>query len=74
MKPSAPVLEPRYYRDNFQRLCDTVEALYGDLLQAEEQAWLQSWRAASEPAQCLYVRLISRVGPWFRVAKLDYPE
>lgn len=74
MKPSAPVLEPRYYRDNFQRLCDTVEVLYDDLLQAEERAWLQSWRAASEPAQCLYVRLVSRVGPWFRLAKLDYAE
>lgn len=72
--PEPPVLAPRYYRDNFQHLCDTVETLYGDLLQPEEHAWLAQWRAASEPAQCLYVRLVSRVGPWFRVNRLDYPE
>ena len=72
--PEPAVLAPRYYRDNFQRLCDTVEALYDDLLSPAERAWLAQWRNASEPAQCLYVRLVSRVGPWFRVAKLSYPE
>ncbi|MEQ9464764.1 MAG: VRR-NUC domain-containing protein [Haliea sp.] len=67
-------LAPRYYRDNFLRLCNAVEALYGDLLQRDEQSLLACWRELPEPAQCLYVRLVSRVGPWFRRGKLAYAE
>ncbi|MDO8860948.1 VRR-NUC domain-containing protein [Haliea sp. E1-2-M8] len=67
-------LVPRYYRDNFLQLCDAVEALYGDLLHADERALLARWRDLPEPAQCLYVRLVSRVGPWFRRSKLAYAE
>ncbi len=72
--PAAAELSPHYYRDNFQALCDTVEAQYGDLLAAKEQAVLQRFRELPFKAQCLYVRLVSRVGPWFRESKLDYPE
>lgn len=68
------VLPPHYYRDNFLRLCDTVESQYLDLLDDSERAFLQAFRRLSFEAQCLYVRLISRVGPWFRACKLDYPE
>lgn len=70
----APPLEPRYYHDNFLILCATVEQQYGDLLTREEVAWLAAFRALPEPAQCLYVRLVSRVGPCFRRSKLRYPE
>ncbi|MFV8818749.1 VRR-NUC domain-containing protein [Haliea sp. E17] len=73
-EPAPPELQPLYYRDNFARLLDTVDAQYGDLLDAQETAFLQRWRDASLPAQCLYVRLVSRVGPWFREAALHYPE
>ncbi len=69
-----PDLPPHYYRDNFVQLCDTVEQRYTDLLREPELALLQGFRRLSFPAQCLYVRLVSRVGPWFRVDKLDYPE
>ena len=69
-----PELAPHYYRDNFIALCDTVESQYGDLLTAAELGFLQVYRALPFAAQCLYVRLISRVGPWFRQSKLDYPE
>jgi hypothetical protein len=72
--PENPALPPHYYRENFRRLCDTVESRYGDLLADGETAFLDSYRALSFDAQCLYVRLISRVGPWFRAARLDYPE
>tara|TARA_R100000900_G_scaffold127863_3_gene103299 strand:+ start:165288 stop:166877 length:1590 start_codon:yes stop_codon:yes gene_type:complete len=51
-----------------------VEALYADLLSEDEQGLIDSWRFCSPPAQCLYVRLVSRAGPWFRVDRLDYPE
>ena len=67
-------LNPYYYRDNFLRLCDTVEAQYEDVLGEEEQALLQRFRALAFDAQCLYVRMVSRVGPWFRVSRLAYPE
>ena len=67
-------LVPHYYRDNFQVLCDTVEAQYGDLLNTPEQQFLQCFHTLSSDAQCLYVRLVSRVGPWFRESKLVYPE
>lgn len=71
---AVPLLAPLYYRDNFQRLCDTVESRYQDLLSAAERAVLRRWRGLPVPAQCLYVRLVSRVGPWFRDDKLAYPE
>lgn len=67
-------LAPHYYRDNFQVLCDTVEAQYEDLLEASEQLVLKCFRELPFDAQCLYVRLVSRVGPWFRESKLAYSE
>jgi hypothetical protein len=69
-----PDLPPHYYRDNFLHLCRTVEARYGDLLSPGERALLERFSRATFAAQCLYVRLISRVGPWFRTDRLDYPE
>jgi hypothetical protein len=69
-----PPLSPFYYRDNYQRLCDTVEAQYGDILGDDERALLQVFRDLTFKAQCLYVRLISRTGPWFRESKLAYAE
>jgi len=67
-------LAPHYYRDNFIQLCATVEERYGDILSRDEQAVLDCFRALPFEAQCLYVRLVSRTGPWFRESKLDYPE
>lgn len=72
--PEAAELPPHYYRDNFCRLLDTVEAQYGDLLDEAETVFLQRYRSVGFDAQCLYVRLASRVGPWFREARLQYPE
>lgn len=69
-----PDLSPHYYRDNFLRLLDTVESQYGDILSVEEQHFLSIYRQQPFDAQCLYVRLVSRVGPWFRERKLDYAE
>lgn len=74
--PAAPVvnLPPHYYRDNFLRLLDSVEQQYADLLLPDEQQFLQDYRQQGFDAQCLYVRLVSRVGPWFRQNRLHYPE
>lgn len=67
-------LAPDYYRRNFIALCDGVVRQYGDLLLAEELGFLERWETLGQPAQCLYVRLVSRVGPWFRSDRLHYPE
>lgn len=75
MEPNAGrELAPHYYRDNFLALCATVEAQYADLLAPGEQLFLQRFRDLPFAAQCLYVRLVSRVGPWFRESRLAYPE
>ena len=75
MEPSAGrELAPHYYRDNFLALCATVEAQYADLLAPGELLFLQRFRDLPFAAQCLYVRLVSRVGPWFRESRLVYPE
>ena len=67
-------LSPHYYRDNFLLLCVTVQARYGDILDAAEIQVLDCLQALHFDAQCLYIRLVSRTGPWFRESKLDYPE
>ena len=69
-----PELPPHYYRDNFLRLCHTVQARYGDLLVEQERRFLETFHSLAFSSQCLYVRLVSRVGPWFRSSRLDYPE
>ncbi|MCB1690950.1 MAG: VRR-NUC domain-containing protein [Halioglobus sp.] len=73
-EPDNAALTPFYYRDNYLRLCDTVEAQYGDILGAAEREMLHTFRSLGFDAQCLYVRLISRTGPWFRESKLAYAE
>ncbi len=69
-----PALSPHYYLDNFQRLCDTVESQYGDLLSSAETDFLQQFATAPQEARCLFVRLVSRRGPLFRRGQLNYPE
>ena len=73
-EPATPELAPHYYRDNFFSLCDTVRERYDDLLLGEERELLARLHSLPFAAQCLYVRLVSRSGPWFREARLDYPE
>jgi len=67
-------LHEHYYLHNFLALCKSVEGLYSDILDEEEHCFLTRFYALDQRAQCLYVRMISRVGPWFRLGKLHYPE
>jgi hypothetical protein len=71
---TTPELAPHYYRENFLRLCDNVQTYYADLLIESEHSFLRGFRALSFTAQCLYIRLISRTGPWFRESRLSYAE
>ncbi|MCB1841986.1 MAG: VRR-NUC domain-containing protein [Halioglobus sp.] len=67
-------LAPHYYHDNFQRMLQVVQARYDDILHADERRTIACFRSLPCNARCLYVRLVSRSGPWFRESKLHYPE
>lgn len=70
----SPELHSHYYLHNFLKLCQTVGEQYIDILNRDERDFLLHFQSLDQSAQCLYVRLISRLGPWFRVSKLAYPE
>ena len=71
---SPPELPTKYYLDNFHCLLRQVADLYADLLTPSELEFYEDFTDLSEDAQCLYVRLVSRRGDWFREDKLNYPE
>lgn len=74
-KPEPAVVLPTgYYLDNFEMVLREVEQSYGDLLSSSEQVFLRDFGALGLGARRLYVRLLSRRGPWFRRDRLRYPE
>ncbi|MGB0865986.1 MAG: hypothetical protein ACPGSC_05725, partial [Granulosicoccaceae bacterium] len=71
---SSAELPPDYYHQNFCQLLSVVQQRYADLLNEQEQQFLQQFYAASRAAQCLYVRLSGRSRSRFRLSKLEYAE
>jgi hypothetical protein len=69
-----PKLPEGYYLENFQAVLQGVEDRYGDLLHPEERACLGQFQRLPEGARRLYVRMLTREGPWFRRDKLEYPD
>lgn len=75
-----PQLEPRqapppdYYANNLSLLIEDVAERSGDLLNADERAFIEGWRAAGIAARRLFARLLTRKGPWFRLDRLAYDE
>ena len=67
-------LSPTYYLTNFEALLSQVEERYSDLLTADELHFMTLFADLPMNARQLYVRLITRKGPRFRVDKLNYPE
>lgn len=65
---------PDYYAENLGRLIAEVAARHSDLMSANEQALVTSWKSLSEGPRRLLARILSRRGPWIRVDSLDYPE
>jgi hypothetical protein len=63
-----------YYRHNFLSFLDSVHGLYSDILSDHERSYIGTLNELSTDAQCLYARLISRVGPLFRSDKVSYDE
>lgn len=74
MQEAAPELPQGYYLDNFWRILDAVEGLYDDLMSPQEHTFLVTFRALPLHAQRLYVRLLTRRGPCFRLDKISYDE
>lgn len=71
---TARPLAEGYYLANFETLLADVERRSGDLLADAERAFLYDFRLLSLDARRLYVRLVSRRGPWFRLDRLRYGE
>lgn len=63
-----------YYLTNFLTVLADAEARYGDLLAEDEQTTLERFRSLSLGAQRLYVRMLTRRGPWFRRDGFHYSE
>ncbi len=67
-------LPPAYYLRDFETVLRDVSSRYGDLLHGDEHARVEAFLALPEPARRLYVRLLTRKGPWFREDGLEYTE
>ena len=71
---TAEPLAEGYYLANFGAVLADVEARCGDLLLAEERDDIARFRTLPVTAQRLYVRMLTRKGPWFRRDELQYSE
>lgn len=67
-------LPPAYYLRDFETVLQDVRARYGDLLHGDEHGRVEAFLALPESARRLYVRMLTRKGPWFREDGLDYAE
>ena len=65
---------PLYYLANFNVLIGHAQRVYDDLLNGQERQFIELFRALSTPAQCLYVRVLTRRGELVRADKLSYVE
>ncbi len=72
--PAPALLPEKYYLENFEYLLAFVETRAGFTLPPGVQQFLQTFRAASEPARCLYVRMANRKPSFFLPAQWHYPE
>ncbi|CAM3725812.1 Fanconi-associated nuclease 1 [Pseudomonas reidholzensis] len=66
--------DPFYYLHNFRQVLSWVAQRYSDLLDAPEQAFVDTFERLELPAQALLVRMVMRKGELFRSDKLVYAE
>jgi hypothetical protein len=71
---SNPLDDPFYYLVNFQRVLDWLAQRYADVLDRQEQQFIDDFAHTPRPAQALLVRMVMRKGPVFRASKLRYDE
>ena len=67
-------MAPDYYLENFLTLIEFVIKHYSDLLTAEELAFRNHFLELAADAQKLFVRLLTRRGPFIRRDKVNYAE
>ena len=67
-------LSEAYYLENFKLVVHFIESTYGDLLLKGDLKFLAAFKALSQNAQRLYIRLALRTKSLFRGDKLAYPE
>jgi hypothetical protein len=65
---------PFYYLQNFHTVLEWVAARSGDLLNEDEQAFIERFPALPVASRALLVRMIMRKGELFRAGKLRYDE
>ena len=65
---------PFYYLSNFLTVLDWISARYGNMLNAEEIRFIETFRTLPLPSQALLVRMVMRKGELFRASKLRYGE
>lgn len=63
-----------YYLDKLELLLTWVRQHHAALIDDSGWAFLARFAALPTPARRLYVRLLMRRGPWFRLDQLDYEE
>ncbi|MFD2645520.1 VRR-NUC domain-containing protein [Pseudomonas japonica] len=66
--------DPFYYLHNFRQVLDWLRLRYGDLLDAEEQAFIAGFERLPRASQALLVRMVMRKGVHFRGRRLAYDE
>ncbi|MGL4629745.1 MAG: VRR-NUC domain-containing protein [Leadbetterella sp.] len=67
-------LPPRYYHTNFQFLLNFVESKYVNILNPNEEYFIQKFHKLDENAQCWFIRFTNRQGRFFKVQNLTYAE
>ena len=69
-----PLENPLYYLHNFRQVLHWLGQRYADLLDADEQHFIQQFDRLPQASQALLVRMVMRKGVHFRAGKLRYPE
>lgn len=66
--------DPLYYLHNFRQVLQWLEQRYADLLDTDEQHFIQQFDRLPQASQALLVRMVMRKGVHFRAGKLNYLE
>ena len=69
-----PVLPVYYYHDHFAEMLLFVSETYGAVLTQCHRAFVRTFKALSQDAQCLLIRMINRRGRLFRHSAFRYAE
>ena len=69
-----PLDDPLYYLHNFRQVLHWLGQRYADLLDPDEQHFIQQFDSLPQASQGLLVRMVMRKGVHFRASKLNYLE